>query len=660
MAGAGVPVGVGHVEIRPDLSGFARDLKGDLSRDLALAGVAGGRSLGTSVLGSFKGVLGGLAAAGGVKAAFGFIGDSIAAASDLNEAINKSAIVFGASADEMEAWSATGSKAFGLSKREALEAAGTFGNMFDAMGLSERASTGMSTSMVELASDLASFNNIPITEALERLRSGLLGEQESVERLGINMSETRLKAVALTMGLGDGKAVLDASAKAQAAYAIILEDSANAQGDFGRTSGDLANQQRTLEATWEDATAELGEGLLPAMTKVVSYLNEDGIPGFMSLIEVVGEGFSDAAGFFHGAMADLMSGIAQALEKIDQFTPGLEGVPEALMEQVAGLRVTEAALHDVDINLDGLGEGFDKTVSSATLFGSILNFVNDGLGESVPKLDLHAEATKDVDKATRDAASAERDLADARGDYNDLLARGPVDEEKVAEARQTLAEATRSAAGAERDLANAQERYDDALVASQVLHGFDTAQDALADASDDLADAQDNVASAHERAAEAAAELRAAQAGDPDYQDQLADARDRVADATDSVADANEHVVETSALLLGVLDKVGVALDTVGTKADTAATKVRPLLDPNGVMVGGVLGAPGVELSDSFIDAYGAGEYEPHPAPWTAGPRQPQQPDPALTPSSTLNTFNMTFNEKVDPKAVATEVSWIL
>lgn len=256
-------------------------------------------------------------------------GAAIKAASDLDESRNKVAVVFGDWAGDVEMFAGNAAKSLGQSKQQALEAVGTFGNLFKSMGLGNRQTTEMSTGLVQLASDLASFNNIDPTEALEKLRAGLVGEVEPLRTLGVNLTADDVKAKALAMGLvsmsvdmgkvnsaterlsiaqekaaeamkkhGEGslqhrnallaaetaqraldKAMqgtegdISAAAKAQAAYALILEQTKTAQGDFARTSDGLANSTRIVKAQLVDAAATLGQQLLPIALKAVQYLS---------------------------------------------------------------------------------------------------------------------------------------------------------------------------------------------------------------------------------------------------------------------------------------------------------------------------------------------------------------------------------------------------
>lgn len=215
-----------------------------------------------------KGVLTAGMVAGGaaIAAVGGLLATTIGPASDLNETVSKVGVVFGKEADNVLTFGENSASALGMSTNAALAAAGTYGNLFRAMGIGEKTSAEMSTSLVQLAADLASFNNASPEDALDALRSGLAGETEPLKRFGINLNDATLKAKALQMGLYDGKGVLDASARAQAAYALIMEQTSLAQGDFARTSGGLANQQRILAANMENLRARVGTSLLPLMT----------------------------------------------------------------------------------------------------------------------------------------------------------------------------------------------------------------------------------------------------------------------------------------------------------------------------------------------------------------------------------------------------------
>jgi len=203
-----------------------------------------------------------------------FMGDSIGAASDLGETVSKTGVVFGDSSAAVLEWSQNAATALGQSKSEALAAASTFGNLFVSMGMAKDSSADMSTNLVGLASDLASFNNMDPAEVLDKLKAGLLGSAEPMQSLGVNMNAAMVSQKALEMGLAATTDALTPAMLAQARYAIILEQTGTAQGDFARTSDGLANQQRIADAQWADLSATVGEALLPVMTALITTTNQ--------------------------------------------------------------------------------------------------------------------------------------------------------------------------------------------------------------------------------------------------------------------------------------------------------------------------------------------------------------------------------------------------
>jgi len=194
-------------------------------------------------------------------------------ASALEESRSKVKVVFGDMADSIEDFASTAAMNLGMSTQEVLAATGTYGNLFRSMEIGVDASTDMSMGLVTLAADLASFNDMDPTLVLDKLRSGLTGETEPLKVLGINLNQASIQAKAMEMGLMGAGEQLTASAKAQASYALIMEQTVLAQGDFARTSDGMANSSRQLKAQLSDLSGELGTKLLPIGLKIVTVLS---------------------------------------------------------------------------------------------------------------------------------------------------------------------------------------------------------------------------------------------------------------------------------------------------------------------------------------------------------------------------------------------------
>jgi len=257
----------------------------------------------------------------GIAAVVKGLQSTVMAASNLSESIAKSNTVFGNNAKQIQDWSKTTATALGVSQQAALEAAGTYGNLFRAFGVSEQESAKMSQSLVTLAADLASFNNVSIEDALLALRSGLSGETEPLKRFGIALNETRLKEEALRIGLiKTSKGTLPQLIKTQAAYSLIMKDSALAQGDVARTAGGLANQLKFLKAGLEDAKTGFGEALLPVVLNLVTAFNKDLLPAISNTAKAFSEqgvtgGFKSAAVEISNLLSN-MTGLGKVIKEV--------------------------------------------------------------------------------------------------------------------------------------------------------------------------------------------------------------------------------------------------------------------------------------------------------------------------------------------------------
>jgi hypothetical protein len=180
--------------------------------------------------------------------------------------------VFGENAASVMEFGEKSASALGIGSQKALEAAGTYGNLFQALGVGRPAATEMSTSLVQLAADLASFNNTSIDDALNALRSGLSGETEPLKRFGVALNEVTLKNKAMAMGFGEIKGVMDPAIKAQVTYALVMEQTSLAQGDYARTADGTANTMKSLQAEFENAKVAIGEILMPAFKAILAVL----------------------------------------------------------------------------------------------------------------------------------------------------------------------------------------------------------------------------------------------------------------------------------------------------------------------------------------------------------------------------------------------------
>ena len=238
--------------------------------------------------GKFAGTaLAGIAAAS--AAALGKLGmDSIQAASNYEESLSKVNVIFGETGSRIEAFAATASQSFGQSATQALDAASTFAVMGKAAGMQGPALAGFAEELTLLSSDLASFYNTDVEQAIQAIGSALRGENEPIRKFGVLLDDATLRAKAFEMGLIDTtKNALTPQQKSLAAYQVIMAQTTDAQGDFERTSDGLANSQKTLSAVFADLQKEIGIALLPTFTGFVEWMKTDGISGIQAFIDTL-------------------------------------------------------------------------------------------------------------------------------------------------------------------------------------------------------------------------------------------------------------------------------------------------------------------------------------------------------------------------------------
>jgi hypothetical protein len=200
-------------------------------------------------------------------------GAAIKLASDFNESMNKVDVSFKSSSAEVQAFAKTALTSFGIAEGTALDMAALFGDMATGMGVATSDAAKLSTSLVGLAGDLASFKNIGIDQVQTALSGIFTGETESLKRLGIVMTEANVKAYAFSTGIKKSYDEMSQAEKVMLRYNYVLSVTKNAHGDFERTGGGAANQMRMFAEALKQVGAQFGQVVLPYVTKAFKAMN---------------------------------------------------------------------------------------------------------------------------------------------------------------------------------------------------------------------------------------------------------------------------------------------------------------------------------------------------------------------------------------------------
>jgi hypothetical protein len=377
------------------------------------------------------------------------------AASDFNETVSKSGVIFGTASTAIKKFAETAASSLGLSKQAALDAAATMGIFGKSAGLAGDDLSNFSIEMVKLSGDLASFHNANPADVALALGAALRGEAEPIRKFGVLLNDAAVKAQAMKMGLYDGTGALSAQAKVLATQKLILEQTSDAQGDFARTSEGAANQQRILKAQVDNAKVAIGQAFLPileaALPVLVNFATAIGnnTDAFVAVIAVIGT-FAGAIVLAKGAMmlwkaaSIITTAVNYALAT--SFTAVQVATGIGIIAVVAGVAAFAAyttKMNAARVASDKLNQQALTTAGTIGATGFIgpqlsdeqlkkayenYNKVSDAAGAAkVANYDYAKSLKEGLLQALKDANGALDDAKKALTDYADTVAKGLLD-----------------------------------------------------------------------------------------------------------------------------------------------------------------------------------------------------------------------------------------
>jgi phage-related protein len=240
----------------------------------------------TTIVGTGLVAATGLAAAGFAAMATGIV-SALGAGSQVEEMMGKFETVFGDFAGETIGRLDEFAAAAGRNKFALRGYAASLQDTFVPLGFARDRAAEMSATLVELAVDLASFNNVAEADVARDLQAAMVGNTQVLLKYGVVANQATIQQKALEMGLWDGTGAMDAQARAMAILQLTLEGTEDAQGDAIRTSGSWANTIRGLTSTISEWWQELGVKLLPIFTPLLARIRDftgDVLPALTTFI----------------------------------------------------------------------------------------------------------------------------------------------------------------------------------------------------------------------------------------------------------------------------------------------------------------------------------------------------------------------------------------
>lgn len=206
-------------------------------------------------------------------------------------------------------------------------------SMLKSQGIDKDASYLMSESLTKAGYDIASLYNLSVDDAMNKLKSGLAGQVESLRQIGIDVSESSLETVLNQLGIDRSVQELSYAEKEIARYIAIVQQGGQAQGDFARTMDSSANQIRIFQNQLAELKQVAGAFIMNTFGNILVYVNaiimviKEILKSFASLfgydLESGGTDLSESTG-----IGDLNNGLDSAVGTAKQLKKQLMGFDE--------------------------------------------------------------------------------------------------------------------------------------------------------------------------------------------------------------------------------------------------------------------------------------------------------------------------------------------
>lgn len=256
----------------------------------------------------------------------GWISDGITSSMSYTENMNLFTVSLGEYSENAAKYGDTVREALGIDPSNWIRTQGVFNTLIEGFGVAGDQAAYMSQNLTQLTYDIASFYNLSISDAEKKIQSAVAGELEPVRRLGYDLSQNALTAIAqnpeyygrTTYSVNELTGALEANnealedntirtvanfneltqaEKVQLRYIALMTQVEEAQGDLSRTLNDPANQMRIFREELSMTSRALGNAFIPALNQVMPYVT--------AFFQVIEEGLQKIAAWFGYELPDM-------------------------------------------------------------------------------------------------------------------------------------------------------------------------------------------------------------------------------------------------------------------------------------------------------------------------------------------------------------------
>lgn len=316
------------------------------------------------------------------------IKDSAQAAMTVESSMNQISRIMGANSSEFGQWAETQAKSFGMARTEAYKYGAIYGNLISGFTKSTEETTKYTEQLIKASAVVASSTGRTMEDTMERIRSGLLGNTEAIEDLGINVNVAMIESTNAFKQFANGKSwqQLNFQTQQQIRLMAILEQANTKYGDS--LAGTTATKQMMFVATLKNIQLNIGQAFLPIYNVV--------LPALTALADKV------------EAVTSYLSAFSQAL--FGKASNPAKAATTSIQNQAAAVSELGDATETAGKQAKGSVAGFDEINSLADNSGKVsdasgVSGIEPGLGNQpgsepdTPGIIPHIQAVADNIKA---------------------------------------------------------------------------------------------------------------------------------------------------------------------------------------------------------------------------------------------------------------------
>lgn len=262
---------------------------------------------------------------------------------EVSAAMNQIKRQMGESSQSFLKWVNDNANAMNMGVGEATNYGAVYSNLFSGFIKDTNKLSAYTAKMLQTSAVVAEGSGRTITDVMERIRSGLLGNTEAIEDLGINVNVAMIESTEAFKKFANGQSwqQLDYQTQQQIRLMAILEQ---ATAKYGNTLSNSVNGRISLfKSLMKDAALNLGNSMLPIINAIMPVLNSFAmvlknvtakLAEFIALMfnkkATVKDGVGGAVGDMGNAMKDAAGGAGDLADAVDDAGDSAGGLADNL------------------------------------------------------------------------------------------------------------------------------------------------------------------------------------------------------------------------------------------------------------------------------------------------------------------------------------------